>query len=164
YNSSQAPADGKFHEIKVKVKRPGLQVRARKGYWALTRDEMTKATAPPSSKPTVDPALTKALEAVEAPARARTIRTGIGTRRAEDGKPNVRFVWEPVPQPLGTTAAERREPPTRVTLTAAAAAGGMVRKRVPDPSDATNAANGAGGAKVVDSTGGAANNGHTDGT
>ena len=36
YNSSQAPTDGKFHEIKVRVKRPGVQVRARKGYWALT--------------------------------------------------------------------------------------------------------------------------------
>ncbi len=36
YNSTQAPQDGKFHEIKVRVKRPGVQVRARKGYWALT--------------------------------------------------------------------------------------------------------------------------------
>ena len=35
YNSTQAPSDGKFHEIKVRVKRPGVQVRARKGYWAL---------------------------------------------------------------------------------------------------------------------------------
>ncbi|OLB61206.1 MAG: hypothetical protein AUI11_10695 [Acidobacteria bacterium 13_2_20CM_2_66_4] len=39
YNSSQAPTDGKFHEIKVRVKRPGIQVRARKGYWALTPDD-----------------------------------------------------------------------------------------------------------------------------
>ena len=31
YNSSQAPQDGKFHEIKVKVKRSGVQVRAPQG-------------------------------------------------------------------------------------------------------------------------------------
>ena len=35
YNSTQAPTDGKFHEIKVRVTRRGLDVRARKGYWAL---------------------------------------------------------------------------------------------------------------------------------
>ena len=39
YNSTQSPSDGKFHEIRVRVKRPGLQVRARKGYWALTAAE-----------------------------------------------------------------------------------------------------------------------------
>ena len=38
YNSTQSPSDGKFHEIRVRVKRPGTQVRARKGYWALTAD------------------------------------------------------------------------------------------------------------------------------
>ena len=38
YNSSQTPSDGKFHEIKVRVKRAGVQVRARKGYWALTTE------------------------------------------------------------------------------------------------------------------------------
>jgi VWFA-related protein len=148
YNSSQAPADGKFHEIKVKVKRPGLQVRARKGYYALTREEMTRATMPAEKKPVADPVLTKAMEAVEAPARARTIRTWIGTNRAENGKTNVTFVWEPVPQPPGTTNIERREPAARVTLTAAPASGSMVRKRVPDPADASNAA---------------ITNGHTDG-
>ena len=36
YNSSEAPTDGKFHNIRVRVKRPGVQVRARKGYWAFT--------------------------------------------------------------------------------------------------------------------------------
>jgi len=147
YNSSQAPADGKFHEIKVRVKRKGLDVRARKGYWALTREEMTRATTPASARPMADPALTKALASIEAPARARTIRTWIGTSRAENGKTTVTFVWEPVPQPPGTTTVERREPPARVTLLASAASGSMVRKRVPEASAADAAAS----------------NGHTDG-
>jgi hypothetical protein len=36
--------DGKFHEIEVKLKRPGVQVRARKGYFAPSVAEMTAAT------------------------------------------------------------------------------------------------------------------------
>ena len=43
YSSTIAPSDGKFHEIKVKVKRPGVQVRARKGYWALTPEEVKQS-------------------------------------------------------------------------------------------------------------------------
>jgi VWFA-related protein len=155
YNSSQAPADGKFHEIKVKVKRPGLQVRARKGYYALTKDEMTKATMPVSEKPKSDPALTKAMEGLEEPNRARTIRTWIGTSLAADGKTNVTFVWEPVPQAPGTTGREVRAPATRVTLLAAPSSGSMVRKRVPDPADASNGSSlpGSTGAVVVDGGG-----------
>jgi len=39
YNSSQAPTDGKFHKINVAVKRKGVSIRARKGYWAYTAEE-----------------------------------------------------------------------------------------------------------------------------
>src|SRR5712691_1706064 len=53
YNSTQAPADGKFHEIKVQVKRPGVQVRARKGYWALTTEDVARALAPRVEVPKV---------------------------------------------------------------------------------------------------------------
>ena len=33
--TTQAPSDGKFHEIKVRVKRPGVQVRSRRGLLGL---------------------------------------------------------------------------------------------------------------------------------
>ena len=46
-----APSDGKFHDIKVRVKRPGVQVRARKGYWALTASDAKRALAPPKPEP-----------------------------------------------------------------------------------------------------------------
>ena len=45
YNSTQAPTDGKFHEIKVRVKRRGVEVRARKGYWAYTVEDVARANA-----------------------------------------------------------------------------------------------------------------------
>ena len=71
YSSTQAPSDGKFHEIKVRVKRPGVQVRARKGYWALTAEETTRALAP--AKPGLPKAVTDALASVNQPTRTRVV-------------------------------------------------------------------------------------------
>ena len=45
YNSTQAQSDGKFHEIRVRVKRSGVDVRARRGYWALTADDVKRVTS-----------------------------------------------------------------------------------------------------------------------
>ncbi|HKW00244.1 MAG TPA: VWA domain-containing protein [Vicinamibacterales bacterium] len=41
YHPTELKQDGKFHEISVKVKRPGVQVRARKGYYATKPDKNT---------------------------------------------------------------------------------------------------------------------------
>ena len=51
YTSTSAPTDGKFHTIDVRVKRPGVDVRARKGYWAYTTEDVARATAPPKAGP-----------------------------------------------------------------------------------------------------------------
>ena len=117
YNSSQAPSDGKFHEIKVRVKRPGVQVRARKGYWALNQQETMRALAPP--KPAPPKAVDVALAAVNRPGRAAVVRTWIGTSRGENGKTRVTFVWEPLPKVLGEKPGSREEP-TAVNVTAVA--------------------------------------------
>ena len=95
YNSSQPRADGKFHEIKVRVKRSGVQVRARKGYWAMTAAEMERSIAPP--RPVLPPAVNKALGSLGEPKRGRYVTSWIGTARGEDGRTRVTFVWEPLP-------------------------------------------------------------------
>ena len=50
YNSTQAPTDGRFHAIEVEVTRRGVDVRARKGYWAYTAEDAARATAPRSRR------------------------------------------------------------------------------------------------------------------
>src|SRR5437588_2454548 len=128
YNSSQTPSDGKFHEIKIRVKRPGVQVRARKGYWALTAEETSRALTPP--KPSAPKPVENALAAIQQPTRARVIRTWIGTSRADDGKTRVTFVWEPVAKAPGD---RRTDEPARVSLMALGDNGAAYfRGRVPD--------------------------------
>jgi hypothetical protein len=43
YYSTNAKLDGRFRTIKVRVKRPGVDVRARKGYRSATEEEVRKA-------------------------------------------------------------------------------------------------------------------------
>jgi VWFA-related protein len=128
YNSSQAPTDGKFHTIRVRVKRPGVQVRARKGYWAFTPEDAARALAPPKAGPP-KPVEAALAAAVARPSKASVVRTWIGTSRGENGKTRVTFVWEPLPK----TAGDRpREEPARVALTAISPDGSpYFRGRVP---------------------------------
>ena len=97
YNSTQAPSDGKFHEIKVRVKRPGIQVRARKGYWALTAEDVARALAPRRSS-LRRPWTTRWPRSACRRRRTTSIRTWIGTSRGADGKTKVTLVWEPMPR------------------------------------------------------------------
>ena len=115
YNSTLGRTDGKFHEIKVRVKRPGVDVRARKGYWALSADDAKRAEASPETlRSGPPPEINEALSALAAPARGRPALTWIGTSRGADGKTQVSVVWEASPQ--GTRAGEGQ--PARVSLTA----------------------------------------------
>jgi VWFA-related protein len=146
YNSSQAPQDGKFHEIKVKIKRSGVQVRHRKGYWALTAEETARALAPPTPAPPKDFETALASITPRPAGQAESIRTWIGTARGENGKTRVTFVWEPAAAPPGV----RRDEAARVSVTAMAPDGSpYFRGRVPDVAMAS-----AGAPQVAGTTGG----------
>jgi VWFA-related protein len=112
YTSTLAKPDGKFHDIKVRVKRPGVQVRARRGYLALTAAEAERALAP--AKPGPPKAITEALGALGVPTRRSVIRTWVGMSPGANGKTKISFVWEPVPPRPGV----RGETPARVSLVA----------------------------------------------
>ena len=136
YTSSKAPTDGKFHEIDVKVTRDRVNVRARKGYWALTKEDAARILAPPKPEPPA--AVTKALTTLAEPVGGRPAKFWIGTAKAEDGRARVTFAWEPG---SSRPAAQRDErAASSVQLTAVAPDGRpLFRGSVPDPATATGA-------------------------
>jgi VWFA-related protein len=146
YNSTQAPRDGKFHDIRVRVKRAGLDVRARKGYWAFSANDVARALMPAKAGPSK--AVEEALSTVNDAPRSRIIRTWIGTSRGENGKTKITFVWEPAPDPAGTRDNNaRREAPSRVALTAVGPDGApYFRGRVPSAASASGVTAGTKGA------------------
>ena len=140
YNSTQAPTDGEFHSITVRLKdRRGMDVRARKGYWALTEADIVRATTvvPDTPKPILQ-ALASIATSVQA---GKYVRTWLGTARGESGKTRVTLIWEPLPPRAGA----RGEQPEagRVSLIAAKMNGDLVfRGRASDvaPAAAVRAA------------------------
>lgn len=145
YNSTYTATDGKFHEIKVRVKKPGVQVRARKGYWAFTADDAKRAMEP--ARPEPPKAVTTALASIVTPIRSsRLVRTWVGTARGADGKTRVTLVWEPVPRAPGSQA-RATEVAARMSVTAVAPDGSpYFRGKSPDALPATSTVAPAGGA------------------
>ena len=127
YSSSRAPTDGKYHEIEVRVQRDDVDVRHRRGYWALTERDIERAMTPVINEP--PKAVDTALSALAAPRRGRRlVRTWIGAAKGENGRTRVTFLWEPEP-----AAGGRGDEPARVLLTAMSDNGGpSYRGRVPE--------------------------------
>ncbi|MGE5360976.1 MAG: VWA domain-containing protein [Bacteroidales bacterium] len=90
YYSTNAKPDGKFRKISVSVKRPGVSVRARRGYLAATEAEVTaRAKAERAADP--DNAMREsALAAVDAVRPDRPVRAAAGYARDANGQP---IVW-----------------------------------------------------------------------
>lgn len=91
---SSGKLDGKFHAIRVRVKRPGVQVRARRGYLALTAAEAAAPSVPNSR------ATGGAAAALAASVTAALATLGGATR---DARIHLSYV---VSKPVGQVAAD----------------------------------------------------------
>jgi len=94
YSAQNSPTDGKFHRIRVRVKRPGVEVRARTGYWAPTVGEMTRARAA-AERAEEKPLTADARAALLAASGRRAIDLWVGSARGTDGRTNVTLAWSP---------------------------------------------------------------------
>ena len=93
YSSSKNPADGKFHKIDVRVNRPGVEVRSRRGYFAPTLAELTSA-ATAARAAELPPAISHALSSlVDGPADTEG-DLWIGVAPAADA-PRLTVAWLP---------------------------------------------------------------------
>lgn len=99
YTPTRAEDDGKFHKISVKVKRPGTDVLARKGYWAPDPKEMAKATAVAAAP--VTPGVSEALRPMAASRTGRAVDVWVGLTADDTGRPRLLVTWEPFAKNAG---------------------------------------------------------------
>ncbi len=91
--------DGLFHAVDVAVKRKGVTLRARKGFWAPTPEEIERAKFLTRGGAVLPPIK------LEPPRHASTlIRPWFGIARGDNGKIRLTFVWEPT----GAVPGDRR--------------------------------------------------------
>ena len=94
YESPQVRPDGKFHDIDVRVRRKGVRVIARNGYWSPSPEEASTATAAPAAPP-IPPEVSEALGAARRDAPRSACSTGSASRRSTQGESRVSIIFEP---------------------------------------------------------------------
>lgn len=93
YSPTRKTNDGKFHEIKVRVKRRGVRVTARRGYYAASEKELT-AAAEAAATPE-NTALTTALSALSDSTNTRAVALWTGFAKGDNDRTRVMYTWEP---------------------------------------------------------------------
>jgi VWFA-related protein len=106
YASTNSKADGSFRQVDVRVKRPGIEVRARRGYRAATAAEVAAraaASAPPDSEATTRARVLASLNRTRADRPVR-ITGGLAWSSALDEAGRPRPVFWVVGELDGSTA------------------------------------------------------------
>jgi len=107
---------GSFHPVEVRVKRPGVELRSRSGFWTASAEELLVAELqkPRPPKPPPGPPLRT----------SDFIRPWVGTIRGPGDLIRVTIVWEPAPRVLSGPRPPRE--PDRIELTATTQDGTVV--------------------------------------
>lgn len=96
YTPSRTANDGKYHRIEVKVKRRGVKVTARRGYWAASEKEIT-AAAEAAATP-VNVGLQNALAALsQSSSNTRAVGIWTGLSRGTGTNTRLTVTWEASP-------------------------------------------------------------------
>jgi VWFA-related protein len=93
YAPTRTEDDGKYHKISVKVKRPGVHVLAREGYWAPSRRELT-AAAEAANRPQV-PGVATAMKTMARLEPRGAVQAWFGLSRMPEGGTQATVTWEP---------------------------------------------------------------------
>lgn len=98
---------GLFHDVTVSPRRAGLQIRARKGYWSASEEELhPRPSSPPSFLSSFAARIPRRVSPLIVP--------WFGMSPGPGGATRVDFVWEPA---LGVPGDRNRRPdPTEVAL------------------------------------------------
>ena len=115
YAPKQMAYDGRFHQIKVRVKRPGMDVRARAGYWAPRVADMQRA-ATEAAAYTRPPEVARAFNELPPANSPKYADLFIGVAPATEGRSAVTLAWAP-------RAAAPTGPPLVASVTAEASNG-----------------------------------------
>jgi VWFA-related protein len=93
YSPKDAQLDGKFREIKVRVRQSGVQVRARNGYWAPRGSEIERARAIAAAA-ALPSTVSLALKELTPDNSRRAAALWVGVVPGADG-PELRVAWSP---------------------------------------------------------------------
>jgi VWFA-related protein len=104
YSPTDTQMDGKFRQIKVHVRKPGVEVRARNGYWAPRGADLDRARALAAAA-ALPSTFERAFKSLTPGNSRRPVDFWVGLGPADEGGSSVNVAWSPRPGVEARSAA-----------------------------------------------------------